>query len=114
MIITDLKPRPRYSHYYGANDPEGECAKCGKSVYESQLILDDCYAVWWGKCPHCGAMNALDYRKGRGYDRKRIYLVLPTNEEVIMNDLPDNTPTRGWDKPENEGKSKEELIAIYG
>jgi hypothetical protein len=96
-------------------DIPGQCANCGKPVYECLATLDDAYGVYDGICPHCGAINYLDTRKtARGYDSREMYLVLPNNEEVIMNGLPPETPTRGWDKPEHEGTTKEELIAIYG
>lgn len=95
----------------------GTCAnpECGETVYESLSLLDDTYAIWWGKCPYCGIINALDLRKSiRGYSSQRMDLCLPTEEEVIMNDiLPPDTLTRGWEDPGNKGKSKEELIGIY-
>jgi len=53
----------------------------------------------------------LDLTKGlRGYYSKGMSLCLPTEEEVIMNELPEGTPTQGWYDPANKGKSKEELI----
>ncbi len=91
----------------------GFCAKCGEKVFESLSLLDDAYAVWWGKCPHCGALNCLSNSCGRGYNLTRMYLVLPTHEETIMNDLPAETPTRGWHDPKNQDLTKEQLIAKY-
>ena len=95
----------------------GACANCGKAVFEELWFLDDAYAVWEGICPHCGALNYLSptKQKGmRGYDSRSMYLELPTKEEVIMNGLPPDSPTQGWDDPSNEGKTKDQLIARYG
>jgi hypothetical protein len=71
----------------------GTCAKCNGAVYESVDVLDDCYAVWMGRCPHCQALNFLSTRHGRGYDSKRMHLVLPTPEEIANNQLPADTST---------------------
>lgn len=75
----------------------GSCAKCGKAVFESISTLDDCYNVWLGKCPHCGALNYLNAGMNslRGYSIIGMDLVLPYDEEVEMNKLPPDTPTRG-------------------
>ena len=113
VIIKNMRAEcspSRYTRYV-----PGTCAKCGKPVYESEVTLDDCYGVWFGKCPHCGALNALETRKSlRGYSSTQMYLTLPEEEEVIMNELPADTPTKGWHDPANKGKTKEELIARYG
>ncbi|RJQ10636.1 MAG: hypothetical protein C4551_02385 [Bacillota bacterium] len=100
----------------GPDRVAGSCAACGKAVFEDLRVLDDAYNVYWGVCPHCGAANALDMsgrHGGRGYSSQGMHLVLPTKEEAIMNGLPAEWPTQGWDRPENEGKTKEELIALY-
>ncbi len=95
---------------------QGKCAKCGGVCYECEAILSDAYAVWFGRCPHCKALNQLKPSKGmwRGYDSRYMNLELPSNEEIIMNEMPLDTPSRGWTDPANRGKSKEQLIAIYG
>jgi len=95
----------------GRGRASGICANCGKAVFEILAVLDDAYNVYWGICPHCEAANALDFSRGRGYTSTTLHLVLPTNEEVIMSNLPSRWPTRGWDNPANEGKTKEQLIA---
>lgn len=98
MITFDLSPtKTKY------RDTPGNCANCGKEVFESQLSLDDCYNVWAGKCPHCGAINLLSMDHGlRGYDSRQMHLVLPTNEEVASNeDLPRDCPTQGSKGPAN-------------
>jgi phage FluMu protein Com len=113
VIISNM--RPGRERYRVRDSIPGSCAKCGRLVYESESTLDDAYAVWWGKCPYCGALNALDTTKGiRGYSSAEMCLTLPEEEEVIMNDLPADTPTKGWHDPVNKGKTKEELVARYG
>jgi len=117
-MICTMHKSPVIINGRPARSVKGICAnpKCGMEVYESLFVLDDSFNVWWGRCPYCGAINALDLSKGiRGYHSHAMYLCLPTNEEVIMNDfLPPDTITSGWQNPENEGKTKEELIKIYG
>ena len=107
-VMMDAEP--------GRGRVPGACASCGKAVFESLTMLDDAYNVYWGVCPHCGAGQALDMsgkRGARGYSSQEMHLVLPTKEEAIMNDLPTGWPNRGWDRPENEGKTKDELVALY-
>lgn len=88
---------------------------CGQEVYENTAILDDCFAVWWGKCPYCEAISVLDITDNtRGYDSEFMKLCLPTEEEVIMNGLPADIPTRGWADEKNRGKSRVALIKKYG
>ncbi len=87
------QPRSRYSI-------PGECAKCGKTVYESEFTLSDCYNVWAGRCPHCGAINLLSTSHGlRGYSSQKMWLVLPTDEEKAANDMPTDCPSRGSKGP---------------
>lgn len=105
MIISTLKKQCRSKMI------PGQCPKCDKVVYESMFLLDDAYAVWAGLCPYCGAICLLD--TAEGYHSGKMYLTLPHNEEVIMLDLPPETPTKGWHRNENAGLSKEELIKIY-
>ena len=89
MIINQMKTSKR-SNY----DIPGRCANCKKTVYENTYLLDDAYAVWLGKCPHCGALNFLDFTKGaRGYSSAEMSLVLPTQEEKKENKLPEDCPT---------------------
>lgn len=71
----------------------GECAHCGAAVYESLFFLDDAYAVWLGECPHCHALNFLSTKHGRGYSSAGMHLVLPTDDEVKRNGLPEGCPT---------------------
>lgn len=80
----------------GRGTVEGECAHCKKPVYESLFTLDDCYNVWAGKCPHCGAVNFLAMSGLRGYSSSGMILVLPTDEEREANEeLPQDCPTSG-------------------
>lgn len=75
---------------------EGICAKCGSVVFESEFILSDTYNVWAGRCWNCRAINFLSLNHGlRGYDSRKMYLVLPTDEEKKANNLPDDCPTCG-------------------
>ena len=72
----------------------GRCANCGKAMYIGWALLDDCYAVWVGRCPHCEALNLPDLTKGvRGYSSQGIDLTLPTPGEAEVNNWP-NCPTR--------------------
>lgn len=73
----------------------GTCAHCGKTVWESTFILDDCYNVWAGKCPHCGAINLLALTGLRGYSSSGMDLTLPYDEERDKNNLPEDCPTLG-------------------
>lgn len=76
-------------------DTLGECANCHKVVKEYQWTLDDCCGVYRGRCPHCNAVNLLDFSKcGRGYSSKEIFLVLPTDHEIKMNNWENNIPFR--------------------
>lgn len=93
MIIRDLQGIK--SHRRG-REVKGACAKCGKDVWESEAILDDCYNVWAGRCPHCQAINLLGFTGLRGYSSQGMDLVLPTDEEREANsELPPDTPTSG-------------------
>jgi hypothetical protein len=76
---------------------EGTCPApdCKKPVYESLARLDDCYNVWVGRCPHCGAHSFLALSSLRGYNSTRMDLWLPTDEERDSNELPADIPTRG-------------------
>lgn len=89
MIITGMKMA------HGAKTVRGTCAKCGKAVFESLSILDDCYNVWAGRCPHCQALNLLAMTGLRGYSSTGMDLVLPFDEERDANQLPADTPTCG-------------------
>lgn len=74
---------------------QGKCVNCGKAVFESLSTLDDAYNVWAGRCPHCEAINMLALTGLRGYSSQGMDLVLPFDEEVKANDLPEGTPTQG-------------------
>ena len=88
MMIFDLKLSPT-----SRGSTPGQCANCGKRVYEAQCILDDCYNVWAGRCPYCKAINLLSMNHGlRGYDSQEMHLVLPTPEEAKANKLPEGIP----------------------
>lgn len=72
----------------------GECANCHRPVHEHLFTLDDCYGVYRGKCPHCGAINLLDCKGSlRGYTSRRMTLCLPTDCEIKMNKWPDSPHT---------------------
>ncbi len=89
-IISDLKTAPR------GQSCKGECANCKAEVYEDQWLLDDAYNVWMGRCPSCKALNYLSMSHGlRGYTSGRMWLVLPTAEEIAANNLPPDTITSG-------------------
>lgn len=88
-IISTMRDKP------GHGLIPGKCAHCQKAVYESLFTLDDCYNVWLGKCPHCGALNYLAMTSLRGYGSRGMDLVLPTDEERDANDLPKDCPTSG-------------------
>lgn len=70
-----------------SSDTKGTCAGCSKEVFESQALLDDCYNVWAGECPHCEAVNLLSMSSLRGYSSTGMDLVLPTEEEMDSNEL---------------------------
>lgn len=93
MIISTMQKAPRPGYI------KGQCAKCAADVYEQLWLLDDAYNVWMGKCPHCGALNYLAMTGLRGYSSGGMSLVLPTDEEVIANGLPADTPTQGSKGP---------------
>ena len=113
FMIFDLKREPRHPNRL-SHSVTGKCARCGGQVYEDLFTLDDCYGVWLGRCPHCGALNGLDCSKSiRGYWSQGMDLTLPTNEEVVMNGLPADTPTKGWEDASNIGKTREELLKRY-
>ena len=89
-LISDLKTAPR------GKCVKGNCAHCKAEVYEDLWLLDDAYNVWMGRCPACKALNYLSMTYGlRGYDRARMELVLPTEEEREANGLPADIPTSG-------------------
>ncbi len=73
---------------------KGNCAYCRAVVGEDLFTLDDCYGVWRGECPECGAINLLDESKGRGYTKFQMWLVLPTDHECKENDWKDCLFTR--------------------
>jgi hypothetical protein len=78
---------------------EGLCASCGKPRWESLAVLDDCYNVWAGKCS-CGAINLLSVNHGlRGYSSQQMHLVLPTDEEIAKNEMPQGIPSSGSKGP---------------
>lgn len=89
MIISDMRGAP------GPRLVRGTCAGCGKDVYEALWLLDDAYNVWMGKCPFCACLNYLAMVGLRGYSSSGMNLVLPTDEEVVANNLPAGTKTRG-------------------
>ncbi len=79
-------------------DTMGVCAnpKCKETVYLSEIILDDTYNCVF-RCPYCHAYQFLD-NSGRfdirGYGGGQMHLELPDAKEVIMNNLPTDTPTK--------------------
>lgn len=89
MMYFDMKDAP------GGDRIAGVCAHCGKAVWESLFTLDDCYNVWAGKCPHCGAINLLAMTGLRGYSSSGMELVLPHDEEKAANNMPEDCPTAG-------------------
>lgn len=90
-IISDLTLTPPEG-----KSCQGNCAHCKVEVYESLWLLDDAYNVWMGRCPSCKALNYLSMNHGlRGYTSGRMWLVLPTAEEIAANNLPPDTITSG-------------------
>lgn len=90
-IISDLKLTP-----HEGKSCAGNCANCNVEVHESRWLLDDAYNVWMGRCPSCKALNYLSMSHGlRGYSSGRMWLVLPTAEEIAANNLPPDTITSG-------------------
>ena len=75
-------------------DAKGTCPnpKCGKTIYESLVTLDDCYGLSF-RCPYCNAIMFLDNSPGRWYSSEGMYLVLPLEAELEPNKFPANTPT---------------------
>jgi len=90
-----LKGRPWLTELADNGDIPGECANCGKIIYADQRTLDDAYGVWRGVCPHCEAVNLLASQKMamRGYTSKKMFLVLPTDHEMKMNNWTDTEIT---------------------
>lgn len=87
-----LKDEPWMTSLMDKGDIIGCCANCNNIVREYEGTLNDCYAVYRGKCPHCGAINLLHCQKGaiRGYTSKEIFLELPTDHEILLNKWPDS------------------------
>jgi hypothetical protein len=98
MIIVKLSKNKDQRH-----DIKGVCANCNQDVFESQFILDDCYNVWAGECPHCNAINLLSMNSLRGYSSSGMDLVLPTDEEIDANESLQGKgiPTQGSKGPAN-------------
>jgi hypothetical protein len=88
------------------DDFETTCPNCRKPIYGSKFDLDDAWACDW-VCCHCQASTYVDHRSGPKF-------VLPFMEECVVNGLPAGSPTRGWMFKENEGKSREEIMAAMG
>jgi len=84
-------------------DVTGKCAKCGGVVAEWLVVLDDCYGVYRGQCPACGAINLLG-GEGRGYHSGGMTLVLPCKHEIEMNKWPDS-PVRECQCAQAEGET---------
>lgn len=97
--MTYLSGRPWFTSLMDKGEILGECANCKRVVRESLFTLDDCYGVYRGECPHCHAINLLDYGNGgiRGYSSREMRLTLPTDHEMKMNDWPEDVPTRKCD-----------------
>lgn len=105
--MSYIKDQPWYTSRMDAGDMMGECANCHKVCREHSAIIDDCYAVYRGRCPYCNALNLLDNEKGRGYSGTGMHLVLPTDHEIRMNDWETDVPTRKCDCP----KCRKEVVA---
>ena len=81
----------------------GRCALCEKIVYEHKPLLDKTFSGYVGKCPFCGAFNFLSRSESVvGYIKDWMYLILPSDEEVVRNNLPSDIPTRGPGGPAEE------------
>lgn len=73
-VVSKMRPEPGTGKW--TKWVRGSCAGCGKTVYESLLTLDDCYLVWQGECPYCGAINILADTGLRGYSERGMDLCL--------------------------------------
>jgi len=80
FMIMNLRKQPTAR---GVKYIHGACAVCTQRVYEAEVVLDDAYLVWAGKCPHCASINLLSASgPGRGYSSLGMKLVTPTLEEI--------------------------------
>jgi hypothetical protein len=102
--MSYIKDQVWYTSLMDKGDTLGECANCHKVVKEYQYILDDCYGVYRGRCPHCNAVNLLDFSKGRGYTSSEIFCVLPTDIEIEMNKWEADIPFTNCARKECGGK----------
>ena len=90
-----LKDRPWLTELANSGDTLGECAKCGGVIKAYLTTLDDAYGVIRLVCPKCEAVNLLDQsgKHGiRGYMTGQMWLVLPTDHEVEMNNWEKDIP----------------------
>jgi phage FluMu protein Com len=90
-----LKDRPWLTELANSGDTIGECANCGGIIKAYQSTLDDAYGVIRLVCPKCKAVNLLNPQKNawRGYTNSEMFLTLPTDHEIVMNNWEKNIPT---------------------
>lgn len=91
-----LEGRPWLTILADSGDTLGECANCKRICKENQFTLDEAYGVIRLVCPYCDAVNLLDPRDGagRGYTSSEMFLTLPTDHEMEMNDWTDTEITK--------------------
>ncbi len=89
-----IKDQPWFTSLMSEGNILGECPNCHKVCREHLWTLDDCYAVYRGRCPHCNALCLLG-REGRGYWSGGMTLVLPYDEQIQANGWETDVPTRG-------------------
>ncbi len=89
--MSYIQDQPWFTSLMDKGDILGECANCHKVVREYLSTLHDCYGVYRGRCPFCNAVNLLG-GEGRGYSNQEIFLVLPTDHEIKMNDWETDIP----------------------
>ena len=99
-----LSDRPWLTELGDSGNVLGECANCKGVVKAGLFTLDDAYGVIRLVCPTCKAVNLLaaGTKEGgiRGYMTGRMWLVLPTDHEMKMNNWTDTEITRPCDCPE--------------
>ena len=73
-VLTD---RPWMTVIFDKGDVAGECANCQRALWTDLFMLDDAYGVIRGVCPHCEAVNLLDFGNGgiRGYSSNKMNLI---------------------------------------
>ena len=90
-----LEGRPWLTELANSGDTFGECANCRGVIKAYQSTLNEAYGVIRLVCPNCGAVNLLQPKKGawRGYTHNEMFLTLPTEHEIEINNWEKDIPT---------------------